>query len=84
MCEILSKETGKTVKYVQIPDDVFKSYLPDPLKEEFTEMFVLMRDWKYFGPEGKGAEAELADSHAAMDEKPTTFADFVRKVKWFD
>lgn len=84
MADILSKETGKTVKYVQLPDKVFTGFFPEPLQEEFYEMFMLMRDWKYFGPEGKGAEAELADSHAAMDEKPTTFAEFVRKNKWFD
>ena len=36
-------------------------------------MMQLMRKYKYLGGEGKGAEAELAYSLAALDEKPTSF-----------
>lgn len=84
MAETLSKETGEKVNYVQVPDDVFKGFLPEPMRDEFYEMFVLMRKYKYFGPEGQGAEKELEDSHAAMgEEKMTTWAEFVKKSKWF-
>lgn len=84
LAETLSTETGEKVKYVQVPDEVFQGFLPESLREEFYEMFVLMREWKYFGPEGKGAEKELEDSHSALgEEKMTTFKEFVRKNTWF-
>ena len=43
---------------------------------------ILFRDYSYYGPEGKGPEAEVARTLAAMDEKPTTFAEWVAKSKF--
>lgn len=52
-CDIMSKVTGKTIKYQQLPEDVYKSFLPEGLREGLYEMWVLSRDYGYYG---KGQE----------------------------
>jgi hypothetical protein len=50
MVEVLSKTGGTTVKFQQVPEDLFKSFLPPPVAEEMTENMVLVRDYSYYGP----------------------------------
>jgi len=47
--QIMSKVTGKTVTYSQLPDEMVKGFLPEPMKEQLFEMFLLQRDYGYFG-----------------------------------
>jgi uncharacterized protein YbjT (DUF2867 family) len=47
--EIISKVTGKTVKHVQLPDEVVKGFFPAGLREALYEMWVLVRDYGYYG-----------------------------------
>jgi uncharacterized protein YbjT (DUF2867 family) len=49
--EILSRVTGKTVRHVQLPDDEVKARFPPALREALTEMWVLNREYGYFGKE---------------------------------
>jgi uncharacterized protein YbjT (DUF2867 family) len=48
-CEIISKVTGKTVTYQQVPDEVFKGFLPPHSKDTLYEMWALFRDYGYYG-----------------------------------
>jgi uncharacterized protein YbjT (DUF2867 family) len=52
--EIISKVTGKTVKHVKLPDEVVKDFFPEGMREALYEMWVLNREYGYFGKEQKG------------------------------
>ena len=52
-CEIMSKVTGKTVKFQQLPDEVFKGFLPEGLREQLYEMWVFNREYGYYGSDMK-------------------------------
>lgn len=51
VARILSKSTGTTVKYNQIPKDVFRGFLPAQAADDLVEMFEHMNDYGYFGPQ---------------------------------
>lgn len=51
VAQILSKSSGKTVKYKQIPKDVFRGFLPAPAADDLVEMFEYMNGYGYFGPQ---------------------------------
>ncbi|EGU81360.1 hypothetical protein HZS61_008060 [Fusarium oxysporum f. sp. conglutinans] len=73
-----SEATGKKGKYVQLPEDVFKSHMPPPAAQLIYENMLLMQDPGYF------AMGELAPFLNAVDEKPTTWKEFARanQDKW--
>jgi uncharacterized protein YbjT (DUF2867 family) len=48
-CELISKATGKTVTYQQLPDEMFKGFLPPGMRDALYEMWVLNRDYGYYG-----------------------------------
>lgn len=50
VCEIVSRVTGKTVRYQKLPDEVFKGFMPEGLREQLFEMWVFQRDYGYYGP----------------------------------
>jgi hypothetical protein len=70
--------TGKNLSFNQIPADLFKSFLPAPVAQELTENMLLLEDPGYF------AGKDLAESLALLDEKPTTWKQFVEahKSRW--
>jgi hypothetical protein len=48
--EIFKKTTGKSAKYSEVPDAVWKSFIPnETIAQEMLENFQLIRDYKYFG-----------------------------------
>lgn len=68
--------SGKEARFVQVPVDVFKGFLPPPVAQELTENMLLLEDPGYY------AGAKL--SHEDLEEKPTAWKDFVKanKDKW--
>jgi uncharacterized protein YbjT (DUF2867 family) len=48
-CEIMSKATGKSITYQQLPDEMFKGFLPESMRDPLYEMWVLNRDYGYYG-----------------------------------
>lgn len=50
VAEIVSKVTNKTVKHQNLPDEVFKSFLPEGMREPLYEMWVFQRNYGYYGP----------------------------------
>ncbi|KAJ4175434.1 hypothetical protein NW767_015784, partial [Fusarium falciforme] len=65
-----SEATGKKGKYVQLPEDSFKSHMPPPVAQLIYENMLLMEDPGYY------AGGELAPFLNALDEKPTTWKQF--------
>ena len=80
-CEIISKVTGKTVKYQQIPDEMYKGFLPEGMREQLYEMWVLNRDYGYYGPDMKElvtwaasqAKGELTSLEAWLEREKFCF-----------
>ena len=66
---------GKPASYYQLPAETFKSYLPEPIKEEMYENLMLFENEGYY--EG----ASLDESLALLDEEPTTWKHFVEQNK---
>ncbi|KAF9891680.1 hypothetical protein FE257_003692 [Aspergillus nanangensis] len=70
-----SEVTGQKAQAVQIPADVFKSFLPAPVVQEMLENILLLEEPGYYAGES------LAPSHALLDEKPTLWKDYVQENK---
>lgn len=71
----MSKTSGTKVKFQQVPEDVFQSFLPPPVAEEMAENMVLVRDYSYFGP---GQEKRQPESDRILGGmKKTTWEEFV-------
>lgn len=66
---------GKPATYQQIPHDVFKTFLPDVIAQEMLENLLLLEAPGYYGGQ------DLAESLALLDEKPTTWREYVEKNK---
>ncbi|KAL1596435.1 hypothetical protein SLS60_009081 [Paraconiothyrium brasiliense] len=47
--ETMSKVAGKPVKHVQVEDEVFKGYLPEASRDMLFDMYLLLRDYGYYG-----------------------------------
>lgn len=64
--------------FKQVPQDAFKSALPPAIAQELLENILLFEDVGYYGG------ADLTESLALLDEKPTTWEAFVEKnkAKW--
>lgn len=50
VAEIVGRVTGKTVKHQNLPDEVFKGFMPEGLRQQLFEMWVFQRDYGYYGP----------------------------------
>ncbi|KAH8810906.1 hypothetical protein F5884DRAFT_875853 [Xylogone sp. PMI_703] len=73
-----SEVTGKPATAVQVPEDTFKSFLPPNVAQELLENMLLLEDPGYY------AGADLTESLKLVEEKPTTWKEFVakNKAKW--
>ena len=49
--ETMSRSSGKTVHYKQLPLDVWKSFLPAESADYLVDMFVWIQDYGYYGPQ---------------------------------
>lgn len=48
---IVARVTGEVVKYQNLPDEVFKGFLPEGIREQLYEMWVFNREYGYYGPD---------------------------------
>ncbi|EAQ87658.1 hypothetical protein CHGG_04277 [Chaetomium globosum CBS 148.51] len=71
VAEKISKVTGKTVKYLRVSEDVFKSYLPEGAREPVVNMFRFIAESGYYGP---GTE-KLVEETTALLPCPLTGLD---------
>ena len=51
--QIISKVTGKTVKYSQIPQNKYRGFLPPAVADSLLNMFLYIQDCGYYGPQTK-------------------------------
>lgn len=72
----ISKVTGKTVKYVQVPEDVLRKFVPPPGDDIIIEMLLYVQDFGYYGPQTQELTKWAADNALG---KLTTLEDFIRK-----
>ncbi|KAL7796750.1 hypothetical protein V8C37DRAFT_327260 [Trichoderma ceciliae] len=70
-----SQVIGKPAQAVQISDDKFKSFLSPVAAQELLENMKLLEDPGYYAGEA------LGESLALLEEKPTTWKEFVEKNK---
>ncbi|KAF8978157.1 hypothetical protein BGZ46_006771 [Entomortierella lignicola] len=74
--ETITKVSGKTVTYNQIPREVFQGFLPPGSAVRMVEMLLYFQDFGYYGAETKEL-VEWAAQNARG--KPTTFEEFLIK-----
>ena len=53
MVEVMSKKSGKTVVYKQLPKEVFAGFMPEGARTMLADMFEWMQGYGYYGPETK-------------------------------
>jgi uncharacterized protein YbjT (DUF2867 family) len=75
----LSRVTGKKVRYEQVPDEVFKSFLSPAMREQTYEMWVLSRDYGYYGKDTRELVQWAKDQ---VDGELTEFEAFLRREKY--
>ncbi|KAJ4299728.1 hypothetical protein N0V90_004974 [Kalmusia sp. IMI 367209] len=75
--QTMSKVSGKTVTHYKVADDVFKGYLPELSRDMLFEMYVLCRDYGYFG---EGMEKDVEWARAQARGRLTTLEEFFRKT----
>jgi len=76
--EEFQEVTGKKGQYVQISQDVYKSFLPPPIAQEILENELLCEEPGFF------AGGSLADGHdllAEVDLAPTTWKEFLQSKR---
>ncbi|WBW73749.1 NmrA family protein [Schizosaccharomyces osmophilus] len=50
---IMSKSSGKTVVYNQLPEKVFRNFLPSSMADYLVDMLLYIQDFGYYGPKTK-------------------------------
>jgi hypothetical protein len=70
----IAAQTGKTVKYVVVPEEVFKGYLPPPAKEPVVSMFQFVAEYGYYGPE---TERRVRETRAVVPYPLTSLDEFI-------
>lgn len=71
----MSKVSGKMIKHQQIPDDVFKGFLPPHSADTFLQMNQDTRDYCYYGDKAPDRE-DVAWAAKQAKEKLTTSEEF--------
>ncbi|KAI9876470.1 MAG: hypothetical protein M1830_006443 [Pleopsidium flavum] len=74
--QIMSKVTGKTVKYSVMPESKYRGFLPPVAADSIVNMFLYIQDCGYYGPKTK-EEVEWSVQHARG--KLTSFEDYLLK-----
>lgn len=72
---LMSRVSGKTVRYVQVEQSVYRGFLPPSGKDIYSEMMLYYQDFGYFGPQSK----ELTTwARQYASGKLTSFEEFLR------
>lgn len=74
--QTISKATGKTVKYNQLPETVFRGFLPPAAADNLIEMMLYFQDFGYYGPQTKDLVQWTAQN---AHGKLTTFDEYLAK-----
>ncbi|KAL1989101.1 hypothetical protein VTN96DRAFT_5864 [Rasamsonia emersonii] len=74
--QIISKVTGKTVRYIQLSETVFRGFLPPHGADHLVQMLLYFQDVGYFGPKTKDAVDWTLSN---VRSKPTVFEEYVAR-----
>ena len=61
--EAMSKATGKTVVYKQLPEETWRSFLPPTMQDHLAEMMQYFQDYGYYG-EGTAEKVQWSADQA--------------------
>lgn len=70
----LEEVTGAKASFTQIPNEVFKSFLPEFMAQEMLETHLFVQEPGYYNGAG------LEESHAILEGKPETWKEYARKT----
>ena len=73
---ILSRATGKRIKYEQLPDETFKGFMPKHMAEPMVQMIQYMRDYGYYGA---NSEEQVEWSAKQARGKLTTLEEYLER-----
>ncbi|KAF1978867.1 NAD(P)-binding protein [Bimuria novae-zelandiae CBS 107.79] len=76
IAETMSKVSGKTVTHVYLEEDVYKGYLPEASRDMLLDMYVLARDYGYYG---ENMEKDVQWARDQTRGKLTGLEEFFRK-----
>jgi uncharacterized protein YbjT (DUF2867 family) len=79
IAETLSRVSGKTVRHVQIDDEVYKRYLPEAIRDMLFEMNLLFREYGYYG---ENTEKDVQWARDQAKGELTSLEGFLVKVGW--
>lgn len=65
--------TGKKATYMHVSAEQYKSFLPAEMAEEYLENHLFVEDPGYYNG------ASLKESVDLVEEKPTTWKEFIKK-----
>ncbi|KAL4882557.1 hypothetical protein BJY04DRAFT_226957 [Aspergillus karnatakaensis] len=77
MAEIISKASGKTVKYQQIPSEVYAGFMEKEMGWRVVAMMKFFDSAGYFGP---GTEEKLRETLKLVKGRLTGFEEFATRV----
>jgi len=72
----ISKVTGKIVRYNQLPESIFRKFLPPAAAGPLVEMLYYIQDFRYYGPQTKD-KVEWAGQNARG--KLTTLEEYLTR-----
>ncbi|KAL9617539.1 MAG: hypothetical protein Q9160_007697 [Pyrenula sp. 1 TL-2023] len=72
----ISRVTGTETKFVSLPPEVFKGFLPEAIAEEMVDTMVLIRDYSYYGKEVEVKQAE-SDKFLSKEQPKSSWASFL-------
>jgi hypothetical protein len=77
LAEIISKVSGKTVMYQQVPEEQFRPFLPqNGFADVFVEMMLYQQDFGYYGP---GTKEKVARAIENARGKVNTFEEYLKE-----
>lgn len=76
--DIVSKVSGKEVRYVQIEEEAFRANLPESMRDMLTEMMVFFRDFGYCGSDTRQM-VEWTVEQVGGPEGLTSLEGFLRR-----
>lgn len=76
---VMSKHTGKTIRFQHIPDETFKGFLPENFRTQLYEMYLFLRDYGYYGA---NMESDVEWTAKQARGKLTSLEEFFKKTDY--
>lgn len=79
IAEVLSRVSGKTVRHVQVEDEVYKGFLPAAVRDMLFDMYLFIRDYGYFGAR---TEEDVQWAKEQSRGRLTSLEECLKKIGW--